>query len=644
MHQESGRVSVSTENIFPIIRKWLYSDRDIFLRELVSNASDAISKLKRLADLGEAKLPEDEQFRIDISFDSEAGELVIADNGIGMTTEEIRKYINQIAFSGVMDFVEKYKDKGAEEAGIIGHFGLGFYSAFMVSEDVRIDTLSWQPDAQAASWQSSDGMEYVMDSSDYDRRGSRITLKLSEEGKSFLTASVLRDILDKYCNFMPYPIYFRDLVEERKAAEEAAKKAEEAAAETDKNEDEEKAAEINLENQNSETPVNNVSPLWLKNPSDCTDEEYKEFYRTTFRDFREPLFWIHLNMDYPFKLKGILYFPQTDNMYETLEGRIKIYYNQVFVADNIKEIIPEFLFLLKGCIDCPDLPLNVSRSFLQNDDYVSKLSSHIIRKVSEKLNKLFKDERESYESYWQDIGVFVKYGMLRDEKFYDRVKDIAVLKTVNGKYLTLTELPDEIYYTPDAKQQVAYIQMAQARGLEVVVMDHEIDNHFMSMVEYKNSGKKFKRVDAELGGKESESDRIESYTGLFRQASGDEKLEVKVQALGENALPAMILESEENRRMQEMRKQFEKMQGKGDNSMDFDSMFPLQQTLVVNEDHPLVSKLHALGELSDKKEKAEQIARQVYDLARLGHGSLAADDMAEFLKRSSELLQQLANQ
>ncbi len=629
MHQESGRVSVSTENIFPIIRKWLYSDRDIFLRELVSNASDAISKLKRLVDMGEAQLPEDELFRIDVSFDSEAGELMITDNGIGMTTEEIRKYINQIAFSGVMDFVEKYKDKAAEDAGIIGHFGLGFYSAFMVSDQVRIDTLSWQDGAEAASWQSEDGMEYIMAGSEYDQRGSRITLKLSEEGKSFLNSSEIRSILDKYCNFMPYPIYFHDLTAERKAAEEAAK--------ADKKDDnEETAADKEI------LPVNNVSPLWLKNPSECTDDEYKEFYRTTFRDFREPLFWIHLNMDYPFKLRGILYFPQTDNVYETLEGRIKIYYNQVFVADNIKEIIPEFLFLLKGCIDCPDLPLNVSRSFLQNDEYVGKLSSNIIRKVSEKLNKLFKDQREDYESYWHDIGVFVKYGMLRDEKFNDRVKEIALFKTVDDKFKTLAELGDEIYYTPDAKQQVTYIQMAKKRGLEVVIMDHELDNHFMSMIEYKNEGKKFKRVDAELGGKDSESDRTEAFAAIFRAASGIEKLDVKVQSLGEEALPAMILESEENRRIQEMRKQFEKMQGKGDDAMDIDSMFPLQQTLVINEDSPLISRMHALNELPAQREKAEAIAEQVYDLARLGHGSLTAEDMAKFLKRSAELLNKLA--
>ena len=383
------------------------------------------------------------------------------------------------------------------------------------------------------------------------------------------------------------------------------------------------------EPKSKEMPINDVQPLWLKNPRDCTDEEYKEFFRKTFHDYRDPLFWIHLNMDYPFKLRGILYFPKTENAYESLEGRIKIYYNQVFVADNIKEIIPEFLFLLKGTIDCPDLPLNVSRSFLQNDDYVGKLSMHIIRKVADKLNQLFKDQREDYNKYWQDIGVFVKYGMLREEKFYDRVKDSLIFKTVDDTFVTLTDLPDTIYYTPNAGQQVTYVQMAKARDLQVVVMDHELDNHFMSFMESKNNGKHFKRVDAELGGAEGDKDRAEALGILFRAATGKDKLEVKLQSLGSAALPAMILEeSEESRRMQEMRKQFERMQGSGEAAMDLDSMFPLQQTLVVNADQPLVTRLQALADIPGQKDKADELAQQVYDLARLGHGSLTAEDMA----------------
>lgn len=650
MSKEKGQISVNTENIFPIIRKWLYSDRDIFLRELVSNAADAIAKLERLETLGEFTRPDGDQPKISVEYDSDAGTLAIEDNGIGMTTDEIRKYINQIAFSGVMDFVEKYKDKGAETEGIIGHFGLGFYSAFMVSDKVRIDTLSFQDGAAAASWESDDGMAYEMSDSDRTARGSRITLTLSEEGREFIDGAKLREILDKYCGFMAYPIYFSDVVADRKQKEQAEKDAKEAAKKArkeakEKGEDEDAAEQKAFDDAASRPepgPINDTKPLWLKKPSECTDEEYKSFYHKAFQDYRDPLFWVHLNLDYPFRLQGILYFPKTDNLYESLEGRIKIFYNQVFVADNIKEIIPEFLFLLKGTIDCPDLPLNVSRSFLQNDAYVSKLSTHIVRKVADRLNSLFKDQREQYETYWQDIGVFVKYGMMRDEKFYDRVKDIALFKTVDDEHKTIADLGDTLLYTPDAKQQVAYVRMARERGLDVLVMDHDIDNHFMSFFEYKQTGKKFKRVDAELGGEEGSSDRLEAVQTLFRKATANDKLEVKLQRLGENALPAMIAESEESRRMQEMRKQFEQMQNSGDDGMDIDSLFPLQQTLVVNEDQPLISRLLALSEIPGKDEQASHLARQVYDLARLGHGSLTADDMAEFLRRSTDLLTELS--
>jgi molecular chaperone HtpG len=637
MITESGNVSVSTENIFPIIRKWLYSDRDIFLRELVSNAADALSKLKRLADIGECTLPDQEPLAIRVDFDSAAGTLAVEDNGIGMTADEIRKYINQIAFSGVMDFVEKYKDKGAESGGIIGHFGLGFYSAFMVSDKVRIDTLSWEPSAEAASWESEDGQAYIMGPSGRTTRGSRVTLTLSEEGRELLTSGKLRDILEKYCGFMPYPIYFLDIEAEKAAQKTAAEKKT-----LDGKPDAESEAGIGKPETAAPAPINDMSPLWLKNPRDCTDEEYKTFFRKTFRDYREPLFWIHLNLDYPFSLKGILYFPRTDNIYESLEGRIKIYYNQVYVADNIKEIIPEFLFLLKGCIDCPDLPLNVSRSFLQNDAYVSKLSSHIIRKVADKLTQLFQNQRADYEKYWQDIGVFIKYGMMREEKFYDKVKDIALFKTVDGDFNLLNDTAATEIYTPDAGQQVAYVQMAKARGMTVLVMDHELDNHYMSFIEFKNQGKRFKRVDAELGGSEGDASQAETLSRIFREASGKEKLEVKIQSLGGDALPAMILESEESRRMQEMRKQFEKMQGSSEEKVDIDNLFPLQQTLIINQDQPLISRIAALSEIPGREEQTSLLARQVYDLARLGHGSLAADDLAAFLKRSATLLEQIS--
>lgn len=644
MIQERGNVSVSTENIFPIIRKWLYSDRDIFLRELVSNAADANAKLKRLGDIGEFERPEEDTLAIQVEFDPESGVLVVEDNGIGMTADEIRKYINQIAFSGVMDFVEKYKGKGAESGGIIGHFGLGFYSAFMVSDKVRIDTLSYMPGEEAASWESEDGMAYVMGPSDRNKRGSRITLTLSEEGREFLTAEKIREILEKYCNFMAYPIYFLDLAAEKSRAgqAEASEQPEDDKDMADELADLGADAPAPVKAAPGPKPINDVSPLWLKNPRDCTDDEYKAFYRKTFKDYREPLFWIHLNMDYPFNVKGILFFPQTDNVYESLEGRIKIYYNQVFVADNIKEIIPEFLFLLKGCLDCPDLPLNVSRSFLQNDAYVNKLSGHIIRKVADKLNQLFQNQRADYEKYWQDIGVFVKFGMIKEEKFYEKVKDIALFKTVDNQLKVLGDLGDTLLYTPDPGQQVTYVQMAKARGMDVLVMDHELDNHFMSFIEYKNKGKRFKRVDAELGGTDGDASRIEALGKLFRSATGKEKLEIKVQALGSAALPAMIVESEESRRMQEMRKQFEKMQGSGEDKLDIDAMFPLQQTLVINEDQPLVSRLQALAEIPGQEEQVRLLACQIYDLARLGHGSLSADDMAAFLKRSAEMLDKLS--
>lgn len=640
MIQETGSVSVSTENIFPIIRKWLYSDRDIFLRELVSNASDAIAKLKRLRDIGEAELPETESFFIKVRYNGEAGTLSFEDNGIGMTPDEIRRYINQIAFSGVMDFVEKYKDKGAEAGGIIGHFGLGFYSAFMVSDKVRIDTRSWQSGEPAASWESEDGIGYVMGPSDRTERGSLITLTLSEEGREFLNAAKIREILEKYCSFMPVPIYFLDETP-KKAAEKAASGVPDEEDET--TEAVEPAAEAaTAAAATGPRPINNTSPLWLKNPREVTDEEYRAFYRDTFHDFREPLFWIHLNMDYPFNLKGILYFPKTDNLYETLEGRIKIYYNQVFVADNIKEIIPEFLFLLKGAIDCPDLPLNVSRSFLQNDQYVSKLSGHIIRKVADKLNSLFENSRADYERYWSDISVFVKYGMLKEEKFYDKVKDSVLFETTDHVFKTLKDLGQSIQYSTDPDRQVAYVQMAKARGRDVVIMSHELDNHFMSFLEFKNHGVRFSRVDAEITGEAGDSDRKETLTGLFRTATGRENLTVDVKSFGEDALPAVLLESEESRRMQEMRKQFERMKTeKEGEDLDINKLFPIEQTLVINNDQPLTARLIALSQIPGKEERVQQLAAHLYDLARLGHGSLSADDLAAFLKRSSTLLTEM---
>ncbi|NLN46906.1 MAG: molecular chaperone HtpG [Clostridiaceae bacterium] len=617
MQKEKGNVSVTTENIFPIIRQWLYSDRDIFLRELVSNASDAIEKLRRLVGVGETTLPEDEAYAVHVRYDKKKGVLSVEDNGIGMTADEVKKYINQIAFSGAMDFVEKYKNKNIDTAGIIGHFGLGFYSAFMVADSVRIDTRSWQPDAEAVHWLSKDGIAYEMGESDRTERGSVVTLQLSDDGKELMEKEGVESILRKYCAFMPYPIYFVDVAEEKKADKK--KKAD---------------SEETAEEESAPKPVNETSPLWLKAPKDCTDEEYKAFYRDTFMDFREPLFWIHLNMDYPFNLKGILYFPRTDNSYESLEGRIKVFYNQVFVADNVKEILPEFLFLLRGCVDCPDLPLNVSRSFLQNDSYVQKLSQHIIRKVADKLQSLFESDRDAYAGYWKDIGVFVKYGCLRDEKFYDRVKDVLLFPSVGGGFRVMSELNDKTLYTPDPRQQVVYINRAKEKGLQVAILDHELDNHFMSFIEYKNKDIHFLRVDASLEGETANDDQelLQSLETLFRKATGDEKLKLKMLAMGADALPALIEESEESRRMEEMRKQFQRMSPEGGGT---DDLFPVDLTLVLNTDHPAVARLRAADA---EEERVQTVARHLYDMARLGHGTLDADGMAAFLARSATLL------
>ncbi len=631
MMKEKGNVSVTTENIFPIIRQWLYSDRDIFVRELVSNASDAIEKMRRLVGVGEAEVPADEAYAIWVRYDKKKDQLCVEDNGIGMTADEVKKYINQIAFSGALDFVEKYKDKSVDTAGIIGHFGLGFYSAFMVADHVRIDTRSWQTDATPVYWQSEDGIAYEMGGSERAERGTTVTLRLSDDGKELFEKEGVAAILRKYCAFMPFPIYFED-VEQAKADAKAAKKQakqtqEESAAEVAVAEDAEKAGP---------QPINDTHPLWLKAPRDCTDEEYKEFYRKTFLDFREPLFWIHLNMDYPFNLKGILYFPRTDNTYESLEGRIKVFYNQVFVADNVKEILPEFLFLLRGCIDCPDLPLNVSRSFLQNDTYVQKLSQHIIRKVADKLQALFADDREEFATYWEDIGVFVKYGCLRDEKFYERVKDVLLFPSVGGGSRLLSELDDKTLYTPDPRQQVVYINRARENGQQVAILDHELDNHFMSFIEYKNSDVRFLRVDASLDGETTEDEAPHQATleKIFRAAVGDDKLQVKVLAMGSEALPALIEESEESRRMEEMRKQFQRMQAGGDE----EDLFPRELTLVLNTDHAAIAKLIAAKDETTQSKQTQLAAQHLYDMARLGHGSLDADGLAAFLARSAALL------
>ena len=640
MEQKSGKVSVTTENIFPVIRQWLYSDQDIFVRELVSNCADAVAKLKRLVELGNAKVQDGEDYKINVIYDDDAKTLVFEDNGIGMTAEEIDKYINQIAFSGALDFVTKYQEQSTDKSGIIGHFGLGFYSAFMVADKVRIDTLSFEEGSEAVSWESEDGMEFTIGSSDRTARGTAITLTLSEDAQKIFDAGTLRMTLRKYCSFVPVDIFFIDVKADKLHAQNEEKRKKEA---------EEKGEEFKPSDI-SYAPINNKNPLWMKKPSECTDEEYISFYHSVFNDGYDPLFWIHLNMDYPFTLQGILYFPKTDNVYQSLEGRIKIYNHQVFVADNIEEIIPDFLFLLQGCLDCSDLPLNVSRSALQQDEYVKKLSGHIIKKVSDKLNELYKNDREAFERYWSDISVFVKYGMMKEEKFYDKVKDICLFKTIDDRHLTMEELTKdkkEIRYTNDKVAQAAYVQMAVNDGFDVIVLDEELDDNFISFLEYKYQDMRFKRVDADLSGEDSDDETRDKIRDFFRQALGDDKLEVSAKALGAEAMPALIMESEQNRRMQDMRKQYEKMnamnRAAGQEPLNLDELFPVSVELVVNTDSPLIGQLRAMEALGTKKEQVDRLAQHIFDQAKLAHGTLDAEGLSRYLKYNSELLGKTLN-
>lgn len=629
----SGKVTVTTENIFPIIRKWLYSDHDIFVRELISNASDAISKMKRLVDLGEAEEDSESTYKISVIYNKDEGTLQISDNGIGMTSDEIDRYINQIAFSGAMDFVEKFKEKPGDDSAIIGHFGLGFYSAFMVADRVKIVTKSFVPSESAVSWESEDGMEYTIAPSERTSRGTEITLYLSEEAKGIFDSAKLHAILKKYCSFIQYPLYFCDYDAEEKFLEKEAKKRAEAI---------EKGEEYETK-EYSPDQINPTSPLWKKSPKECTNDEYISFYHEVFSDMRDPLFWIHLNMDYPFALQGILYFPKTENVYQSLDGRIKVYNQQVFVADNIEEIIPDFLFLLRGCLDCSNLPLNVSRSALQQDEYVKKLSSHIIRKVSDKLNELFKNDRTAFESYWTDIGVFVKYGMMKEEKFFEKAKDVLLFKTVDSVNMTYTELTkekDSIRYTRDPDRQAAYVEISKGKGFSVVILNEEIDNNFISFMEYKFPKTRFIRVDAELEGNVESDDEKKALSDLFKHAVGDETLEIDVISLGQDQLPAFIRETEEARRMQEMKKQFEKMKRNSDEDpyKDLDGMFPEKKDLVLNSDHPLVIRLRHLSGITSKQDELNELCIHLFDQARLSHGSLDAVGLKRFLKVNSQMM------
>ncbi|MGY5267547.1 molecular chaperone HtpG [Paraclostridium bifermentans] len=621
MENKKGSISIHTENIFPIIKKWLYSDKDIFVRELISNGCDAINKYKKLVSLGEIENKQDQDYKINVTIDKDNSTLIFEDNGIGMTEEEVEKYINQVAFSGAEDFVNKYKDKMSEENDIIGHFGLGFYSAFMVSSKVQIDTLSYKEGAQAVKWVSEGQTEYELSASeDRKSRGTTITLFLADDSKEFLEEYTVRSIIDKYCSFLPVNIYL-DIKDSSKEKDE--------------------------NSENEIKPLNDTYPLWLKSPKDCTDDEYKEFYRKVFNTFDEPLFWIHLNVDYPFNLKGILYFPKLKNEFELIEGKVKLYNNQVFVADNIKEVIPEFLLLLKGVIDCPDLPLNVSRSFLQNDKDVSKISKHIIKKVADKLKSLYKNERDNFEKFWDDIQVFIKFGCLKDEGFYDKIKDILLFKDINSNYITLNDYlekckekhENKVFYVSDEEQQSQYIKLFKDYDLDAVILDSSIDNHFISFIEFKNQGVTFNRIDADLSDvlkDKNEDENKENKTeieNLFKEYVKDKVKDYSVESLKSEDTTAIILVSEQSRRMAEMKSQFA--------GMDLGMNFEEEKTLVINDNSPIIKKLVSLKDDESKKDQIELICNQIVDVALLANKELDAKELDEFINRNNKLMNML---
>ncbi len=692
MENKRGSLSITSENIFPVIKKWLYSDHDIFYRELISNGCDAITKLKKLDMMGEYELPEDYKAKIQVIVSPEDKTLTFIDNGLGMTAEEVEEYINQIAFSGATDFLEKYKDKASEEQ-IIGHFGLGFYSAFMVADEVHIDTLSYKEGAKAVHWECDGGTEFEMGDGDKTEVGTKITLFLNEDCLEFANEYRAREVIEKYCSFMPTEIYLskKDAPEEYETIDVADKRDTDTVIEeihTDaKMEEKEKEdgskemvevepAKDQLKIVKRPVPLNDTNPLWTKNPSECTDEDYIAFYRKVFMDYKEPLFWIHLNMDYPFNLKGILYFPKINTEYDSIEGTIKLYNNQVFIADNIKEVIPEFLMLLKGVIDCPDLPLNVSRSALQNDGFVTKISEYITKKVADKLIGMCKTDKENYEKYWDDISPFIKFGCLKDNKFCDKMNDYILFKDIDGKYTTLPELlvaeekteekaTDEngetvdveevkedatteegeaedkrktIFYVTDMQQQSQYINLFREQGMNAVVLDHTIDNSFITQLEQRNQDYKFLRIDADLtenlveeASEEDLKAAQDALSALFKKACGKDNLTVKVEKFKNKDISSMLTVSEESRRMQEMMKMYN-MYG-----MD-PSMFGGDETLVLNVDNDLVKYMfeHADGE------NVEMFAQQLYDLACLANKPLAPEAMTAFVARSNKIMMLLA--
>ena len=663
--QEQGNLSINSENLFPIIKKWLYSDHDIFFRELISNGCDAVTKVQKLEVMGEYQLQEGEKFRVDVIVNPEEKTLKFIDNGIGMTADEVKEYITQIAFSGATDFLEKYKDKTNEDQ-IIGHFGLGFYSAFMVADKVTIDTLSYQEGAEPVFWECDGDSEYSMSKGSRTTRGTEITLYLNEDSYEFSNEYRAREVITKDCSFMPVEIYLSKEggEQEYQTIEKDELREDDVIAETIV--EDEKTEEKENENGEKETVVvsprkerykinkrpslmNDIHPLWTKHPNDCTDEEYKEFYRSVFHDYKEPLFWIHLNMDYPFNLKGILYFPKINMEYESIEGTIKLYNNQVFIADNIKEVIPEFLMLLKGVIDCPDLPLNVSRSALQNDGFVKKISDYITKKVADKLSGMCKTDRESYEKYWDDINPFIKFGCIKDDKFNEKMKDYIIYKDLDGKYISLDEYleaakdkhENQVFYVTDELQQSQYINMFKEQGLNAVILKNPIDQPFISRLEeaMKDKNVKFRRIDTDLADvfKETASEDDKKVleedqtklTDIFKKALGVEALDVKVEKLKNADTSAMITLSEDMRRMQDMMKMYGMSQGQ---------MGTEGQTLVLNANNALVQ--YVLN--NPEGEHVNMFCQQIYDLALLSHCPLSAEAMTKFVARSNEILKLLA--
>ena len=692
MAAKKGSLSINSDNIFPIIKKWLYSDHDIFYRELISNGCDAITKLKKLDMMGEYELPEGYKPRIDVIVNPEKKTLTFKDNGLGMTADEVEEYINQIAFSGAADFIEKYKDKSNADQ-IIGHFGLGFYSAFMVADEVHIDTLSYKEGAKAVHWECDGGTEFSMEDGDKAEVGTTITLFLMEDCLEFCNEYKAREVIRKYCSFMPTEIYLsKEDTKETQIIKTEEKLESDEVIETiqpEKEGDEEK-----LKIRKRPELLNDTNPLWMKSPNECTKDDYVAFYRKVFQDYKEPLFWIHLNMDYPFNLKGILYFPKINMEYESIEGTIKLYNNQVFIADNIKEVIPEFLMLLKGVIDCPDLPLNVSRSALQNDGFVKKISDYISKKVADKLAGMCRTEKEEYEKYWDDISPFIKFGCLKDDKFCEKMTDYILFKNLDGKYMTLPEClevnkidPDEaenatdengnkveaevisdgdaagdgansgnaddaaegeekkekvIYYVTDEVQQSQYINMFKAAKMDAVILTHNIDQPFISQLESKNEGIKFQRIDADLTdtfksktSKKAEEEmkgQAEAIAKIMKKALKKDKLEVKVEKLKNKKISSMITLSEESRRMQDMMKMYAM------NGMGMGDMAEEGETLILNANHPLVQ--YVIGHEED--EHVGMICEQLYDLAKLQHAPLKPEDMTKFVNRSNEIMMLLA--